>query len=273
MTAPTNGSGGKLYVIRKAGAYYRPNAQGYTTSEAEAGRFTLEEAIAHSHPNGPDGPRDEITYELARTPPAQVGAVTDSGEGVRSITAAELGEIMQEEWGEICEDAQAHPSDIRREGRKLFYDPRHWTDAIARRLNERLASPTKPVAHSVEAVALNGYRAAVSYISADSWDGCSDCIEILRAARSADHSWDWAGDTNRIAEELKAIRPFCNHEPASMRSTDQEGLVGALREIIEREIEKQTSASGLRAAMIATSILRDFGPLLTRARQMGSEGA
>lgn len=33
-----------------------------TTSKAEAGRYTLAEAISYSHPNGPDGPRDGIDY-------------------------------------------------------------------------------------------------------------------------------------------------------------------------------------------------------------------
>lgn len=56
---------GELYLIRKGGAYYRPKAQGYTNHIEAAGRFTLEEAISYSHPNGPDGPRDGITYELA----------------------------------------------------------------------------------------------------------------------------------------------------------------------------------------------------------------
>lgn len=60
-----------LYVICKYGGYYRPNAAGYTNNIAEAGRYTLEEAIRHSHPNGPDGPRDGITYEPAPTPPSQ----------------------------------------------------------------------------------------------------------------------------------------------------------------------------------------------------------
>jgi hypothetical protein len=50
------------YFITKGGAYYRPNAEGYTRDTAEAGRFTLEEAISHSHPNGPNGPRDGIDY-------------------------------------------------------------------------------------------------------------------------------------------------------------------------------------------------------------------
>lgn len=53
------------YLIRKNGYWYRPNAQGYTLCEADAGRFTLNEAISYSHPNGPDGPRDGITYEPA----------------------------------------------------------------------------------------------------------------------------------------------------------------------------------------------------------------
>jgi len=55
----------ETYWITKGGAYYRPKAQGYTRSKLEAGRFTLEEAIAYSHPNGPDGPRDGIRYEPA----------------------------------------------------------------------------------------------------------------------------------------------------------------------------------------------------------------
>lgn len=64
------------YLIRKGGAYYRPNAQGYTLNKEEAGRFTLDEAIRHSHPNGPNGPRDDITYE-----PAPCRLTTQSGEG------------------------------------------------------------------------------------------------------------------------------------------------------------------------------------------------
>ena len=50
------------YVIRKGGYYYRPNAQGYTPSIHEAGRYSLAEAISLTHPNGPDGPRDELSY-------------------------------------------------------------------------------------------------------------------------------------------------------------------------------------------------------------------
>ena len=52
------------YLIRKGGYYYRSDAAGYTLSKAEAGRYTLADAVAYSHPNGPDGPRDGITYEL-----------------------------------------------------------------------------------------------------------------------------------------------------------------------------------------------------------------
>lgn len=71
---------GDRYLITKNGAYYRPNAQGYTTSKQEAGRFTLEEAIAHSHPNGPDGPRDGISYELDDAEPG--GDVVERAEKI-----------------------------------------------------------------------------------------------------------------------------------------------------------------------------------------------
>ncbi|MBB4859679.1 hypothetical protein HNO88_003008 [Novosphingobium chloroacetimidivorans] len=67
------------YLIRKGGAYYRPNAEGYTNDRRRAGRFTLAEAISHSHPNGPDGPRDGITYEAA---PAVGGRVTFCGKQI-----------------------------------------------------------------------------------------------------------------------------------------------------------------------------------------------
>jgi len=62
------------YLICKYGMYYRPNAQGYTSNVADAGRYTLAEAIQHSHPNGPNGPRDGITYELAPAAPPQTEA-------------------------------------------------------------------------------------------------------------------------------------------------------------------------------------------------------
>lgn len=56
---------GKMYLICKYGGFYRPNSKGYTDQIAEAGRYTLSQAIIESYPNGPDGPRDGITYILA----------------------------------------------------------------------------------------------------------------------------------------------------------------------------------------------------------------
>lgn len=50
------------YLIKKRGYWYRPNAQGYTGSKSDAGRFTLDEAERLTHPNGPDGPRDGLSY-------------------------------------------------------------------------------------------------------------------------------------------------------------------------------------------------------------------
>lgn len=52
------------WLIYKAGrGWYRPNAQGYTMNPAEAGRYSHADALSHSHPNGPDGPRDGLSIK------------------------------------------------------------------------------------------------------------------------------------------------------------------------------------------------------------------
>ena len=52
------------WLIHKAGrGWYRPNAKGYTGCLAEAGRYSREDALLYSHPNGLDGPRDNITIK------------------------------------------------------------------------------------------------------------------------------------------------------------------------------------------------------------------
>lgn len=52
----------EVYLIKKGGAYYRPNSEGYTTSALTAGRFTKDDAEKFSHPNGPNGPRDGMSF-------------------------------------------------------------------------------------------------------------------------------------------------------------------------------------------------------------------
>ena len=50
-----------MYLIIKRGLYYRPNAQGYTGVKEFAGRYSLEDAMSYSHPNGQKGPRDGMS--------------------------------------------------------------------------------------------------------------------------------------------------------------------------------------------------------------------
>lgn len=52
----------KKFLIQKYGGYYRPNSSGYTSSAIIAGRYSEEEAENITHPNGPNGPRDGMTY-------------------------------------------------------------------------------------------------------------------------------------------------------------------------------------------------------------------
>ena len=70
------------YLIRKGGYYYRPNAQGYTTDKAQAGRYSLDDAIRHSYPNGPDGPRDGMSYEPAPAAPQPAPDALGTGDGL-----------------------------------------------------------------------------------------------------------------------------------------------------------------------------------------------
>lgn len=50
------------YLILKRGLYYRPQSQGYTGIKDNAGRYTLSEAKAITHPNGSTGPRDGMSF-------------------------------------------------------------------------------------------------------------------------------------------------------------------------------------------------------------------
>jgi hypothetical protein len=73
-----------------------------------------------------------------QSPRASDEVLADAG---GTITAELLGEVMQDAWGEICDDAGAHPSDMKHgRGSVLHYSPHHWTALIALRLNERLAA-------------------------------------------------------------------------------------------------------------------------------------
>ena len=52
------------WLIHKTGrGWYRPKAQGYTSDTAQAGRYSYDDAMSYSHPNGWDGPRDGITIK------------------------------------------------------------------------------------------------------------------------------------------------------------------------------------------------------------------
>ncbi len=101
------------YLIRKGGAYYRPNAEGYTNNVEEAGRYTLAEAIRHSHPNGPDGPRDGIDFMSApvgqaHSLPGDVGTVDIRAIAFAAIQRARKAGESQEmlaRW--ISEDIHA----------------------------------------------------------------------------------------------------------------------------------------------------------------------
>ena len=74
------------WLIHKAGrGWYRPNAKGYTGCIAEAGRYSHEDALDYSHPNGWDGPRDNITIKHESEATTTRSDLCASGKRVRAV--------------------------------------------------------------------------------------------------------------------------------------------------------------------------------------------
>ncbi len=141
--------------------------------------------------------------------------VTGSGERAREVSATLLGEVMQDAWGEICDDADAHPSDMKHgKGTVLFYSPGHWTDLIALRLNERLAAlaasrPTDAGAGLLEK--LDAIKQAARYVQIG--DGYFDLY--ANAAEAVDAAVD------RLAATLATPKPPVD-EPWPGYTADQD---------------------------------------------------
>jgi hypothetical protein len=112
--------------------------------------------------NVPDELTEALCQQLADALATQAAQPAEA-DGVERITRAALAEVMQDAWGEICDDSGSHPLDMKHgRGSILFYEPGHWTDLIALRLNERLA--TTPKAPATDA----GEVEPVAW----SWEGC-----------------------------------------------------------------------------------------------------
>jgi hypothetical protein len=94
----------------------------------------------------------------------------------------------------------------------------------------------RPIGHPPAAVAgegdaLEAYRAAVRWIAADSWDGCSECIRILRMARSLDDV-DWTPDQHAAA--LKRLYERAGQAPLSQPAADALGAVTSIDDAMRK---------------------------------------
>lgn len=87
----------------------------------------------------------------------------------------------------------------------------HLVETMVMQQAQTIAALRADLAKAVEG--LHGYKAAVSFIAADSWDGCSDCINILKAARCADMTEPLTLD--ETAAHLKRIRK--HYEPSLIK--------------------------------------------------------
>lgn len=112
--------------------------EGWDRAAAEEIWTAMSLAAAPTIPaTGEDGWTDAGRAWLAAGAPIS----PSGGKTMPVIDVKMLAEVMQDAWGEICDDAGAHPLDMKHgRGSVLFYSPGHWTDLIALRLNERLSA-------------------------------------------------------------------------------------------------------------------------------------
>ena len=89
------------YIIFKSGrGYYCAGAKGYTLSADEAGRFSRADAVSYSHPNGPDGPRDGITFKHETE--VKSGETCEKDLRIHSLTIER--DRLQEGHGQLVQD-------------------------------------------------------------------------------------------------------------------------------------------------------------------------
>lgn len=86
-------------------------------------------------------------------------------------------------------------------------------------------TPMTEAVSNNDLIALDGYRAALSYVAADSWDGCPDCIEVLRAAHATDvFRPHWTPD--ETAEALRNLRSRYLGDGETFIQPEPDPLVG-----------------------------------------------
>lgn len=95
------------YLIHKSGrGWYCPGAKGYTLNADEAGRFTHYDAFVSSHPNGPHGPRDGITFKHESD--VQSGSSCENDLRIHELTTErDALRTAQEELAQSLNEARA----------------------------------------------------------------------------------------------------------------------------------------------------------------------
>lgn len=85
---------------------------------------------------------------------------------------------------------------------------------------------------------VTAYRAATAWICADSWDGCSDCMDQLKAASAYDTPRDDM-TPDELASALNVIRPFKpHHAPA-----DRERAISLENELSRVKAERDEAVA------------------------------
>lgn len=196
---------------------------------------------------------------------ASQAAQPAEADGVERITRDALAEVMQDAWGEICDDSGSHPLDMKHgRGSILFYEPGHWTDLIALRLNERrAATPKAPTSTAGEVERLTHVIDRDRYAAAACVGAIEHVLHTRRWLREAGRG-SYAYDDERYQEEFglafdeiqEALRPMRALSKDKTDCTRDEDKVKAARAAGAKKFAALATPPApnddLRAALTAT---------------------
>jgi len=105
--------------------------------------------------------------------------------------------------------------------------PCKQTEALAALVNVAATIPFDAILSALgtaqpnsDGLALEAYRAAISWVASDSWDGCSDCIEMLKRARSVD-DFHWSPDD--LAHALRRLNERAGRAALASKDNNHAG--------------------------------------------------
>ncbi|KKW92642.1 hypothetical protein [Sphingobium chungbukense] len=144
---------------------------------------------------------------------AQINMVraTHPAPALDGVRAADIERIIKEQmrewWDEICADTGCHPLDFERRGKALWYDERHWTQAVAKYAAQKIAALSSPSEGRLREAA-SIIEQFVKYLGDDPWHMVGKARDFL------------AGISTPLSHDAEGLRGWQPIETAPVDGTE-----------------------------------------------------